>query len=81
MTQEPAEDTSSLPSQASPKRPRGCRTLCLPIDERDYLHTVEDPAAFWAWIDRQYRKNPELFPSGFEQGAGPLKGGITRRRP
>ena len=68
MTQEPAEDTPTLPNQTSLQRPRGCRTLCLPIAEQDYMRTVEDPAAFRAWLDRQYRRTPELFPSGFKQG-------------
>ncbi len=68
MTQEPTESTPSPPAQASPKRPRGSRTLCLPIAEEDYSHTVEDPSAFRAWLDHHYRTAPELFPKGFERG-------------
>lgn len=68
MTQEQPEATSTRSVQASPRWPRGSRTICLPIPEHLYPQTVGDPIAFRAWLDQQYRTSPELFPAGFEQG-------------
>ncbi len=68
MTQEQAEATPSRPAPASPRLPRGSRTICLPIAEQHYQQTVQDPTAFRAWLDAHYRTTPELFPPGFQQG-------------
>jgi hypothetical protein len=68
VTQEPAEAIPSNPIHASPRGPRGSRTICLPIAEQEYQQTVEDPIAFRAWLDHHYRQSPELFPLRFEQG-------------
>jgi hypothetical protein len=68
MTQEPPDATPSIPVQASPRSPRGSRTICLPSDEQTYLQIVSEPTAFRAWLAHHHRQTPELFPSCFAQG-------------
>lgn len=72
MSQEPADATPSVPIQASPRSPRGSRTICLPLDEQDYVQILSESTAFRAWLDRHYQQTPELFPP-------PLRKGITSR--
>lgn len=50
------------------RKPRGCSTICLPIDQQDYGRIVEDPRAFRAALDALYVRMPELFPPAFAQG-------------
>ena len=47
---------------------RGHRTICLPIEEEDYLRIIHDPAAFRRTIDDCFRQTPELFPVNFALG-------------
>jgi hypothetical protein len=47
---------------------RPCCTICLPIDQRSYRRLVADPALFRRWLDRAFRRWPELFPAAFAHG-------------
>ena len=47
---------------------RGHRTLCLPIEEEDYLRIIHDPKAFRRTLDDCFRQTPELFPVNFALG-------------
>ena len=44
------------------------RTIILPIRQEEYDKIIGSPPKFRAWIDKQYRLNPELFPETFEKG-------------
>ena len=44
---------------------RGHRTICLPIEEVDYLRIIHDPKAFLRTLDDCFRQTPELFPVKF----------------
>ena len=44
---------------------RGYRTICLPIEEEDYLRIIHDPKAFGGTLDDGFRQTPELFPVNF----------------
>jgi hypothetical protein len=50
------------------QKPRGCSTLCLPIDQSLYQRAVESPELFRQTLDRLYRDMPELFPEAFAHG-------------
>lgn len=50
------------------RKPRGCSTICLPIDQDRYERAVESPLSFRETLDRFYRDLPELFPEAFAQG-------------
>ena len=47
---------------------RGYRTICLPIEEEDYLRIIHDPKAFRRTLDDGFRQTPELFPVNFALG-------------
>jgi hypothetical protein len=47
---------------------RGHRTICLPIEEEDYLRIVNDPKAFRLRVDDCFSQCPELFPANFALG-------------
>lgn len=47
---------------------RRCSTLCLPIGKDDYAALIGDPGRFRAWLDRAFRRWPELFPKAFPGG-------------
>ena len=47
---------------------RGHRTICLPIEEEDYLRIINDPNAFRLRVDDCFSQNPELFPANFALG-------------
>src|SRR5208337_3045833 len=47
---------------------RGHRTICLPIEEEDYLRIIHDPKAFRRTLDDCFRQTPELFPVNFALG-------------
>ena len=44
------------------------RTIILPIGQEEYDKIIGSPPKFRAWIDKQYRLNPEIFPETFEKG-------------
>jgi hypothetical protein len=48
--------------------PRGCSTICLPLDKDLYRRVIDDPAQFRCALDRLHAAMPELFPPGFEHG-------------
>ena len=47
---------------------RGHRTICVPIEEEDYLRIIHDPKAFRGTLDDCFRQTPELFPVNFALG-------------
>ena len=47
---------------------RGHRTVCVPIEEKDYLRIIHDPKAWPHTLDDRYRQTPELFPVNFALG-------------
>ena len=47
---------------------RGHRTICLPIEEEDYLRIIHDPKVFRRTLDDCFRQTPELFPADFALG-------------
>ena len=49
-------------------RPRGCSTICLPLDKDLYPEVVASPARFREALDRCHRDMPELFPKDFGRG-------------
>jgi hypothetical protein len=53
---------------SSQHRPRGCSTICLPIDQERYQHIIASPRLFRATLDAFYRDYPELFPKAFAAG-------------
>lgn len=53
---------------SSQPKPRGCSTICLPIDQNLYEAIVDSPELFRQTLDRFYRDMPELFPEAFAHG-------------
>ena len=47
---------------------RGHRTICVPIEEEDYLRIIHDPKVFRRTLDDCFRQTPELFPVNFALG-------------
>ena len=47
---------------------RGHRTICLSIEEEDYLRIIHDPKVFRCTLDDCFRQTPELFPVNFALG-------------
>ena len=47
---------------------RGHRTICLPIEEEDYLRIIHDPKAFGTPLMIVSVETPELFPVNFALG-------------
>ena len=52
-------ETAGKPSQ------RDKRTIILPIKQEKYEQIVLAPHPFRAWIDKNYRLHPEIFPKNF----------------
>jgi len=44
------------------------RTIILPIGQEEYEQIITVWPKFRAWVDEQYRLNPEIFPELFERG-------------
>jgi hypothetical protein len=61
------------------KTPRGCHTICLPIDEPRYNHLIDNPSTFRDFLDEQFHTTPELFPPAFVHGYE-LKDARTSRK-
>ena len=40
---------------------RGHRTICVPIEEEDYLRIIHDPKAFRRTLDDCFRQTPGFF--------------------
>src|SRR5262249_6792993 len=49
-------------------KPRGCSTICLPINQDLYQQIIDCPARFRRWLDQSFREMPELFPAAFAHG-------------
>jgi hypothetical protein len=49
-------------------RPRGCSTICLPIDQQRYQEIIDSPERFRRTLDQLYRDRPELFPKDMASG-------------
>jgi hypothetical protein len=49
-------------------QPRGCSTICLPINQDRYQEVVNSPQEFRLWLDQAFRDRPELFPQAFANG-------------
>src|SRR6266516_6025317 len=49
-------------------KPRGCSTICLPLNQDRYPKVVNSPSEFRLWLDQAFRDKPELFPQAFAQG-------------
>ena len=75
-----ASGTTTTPSR------RENRTIILPIGQEEYEKIVSVPQKFRAWIDKQHRLHPELFPGTFgdgyklhDQKTSGKTGAVTRR--
>jgi hypothetical protein len=55
-------------AESSQAKPRGCSTICLPIDKDLYQRIIDAPQEFRPWLDQAFRDMPELFPKAFAQG-------------
>jgi hypothetical protein len=53
---------------SSQQKPRGCSTICLPIDQDRYQQFIDSPEEFRRWLDQTFRDLPELFPKAFASG-------------
>lgn len=49
-------------------KPRGSKTICLPIDQESYAKLFMKPDAFRELIDEMYESFPELFPEAMADG-------------
>ena len=49
-------------------RPRGCSTICLPIDQDLYRRIIDSPQQFRRTLDQLYQAMPELFPKDMASG-------------
>jgi hypothetical protein len=57
-----------MAASSQQKKPRGCSTICLPIDQDRYLQLIDSPEEFRRWLDQAFRDMPELFPKAFASG-------------
>ena len=55
-------------SDASPKLPRGAKTICIPVEPGSYPEAVRERKRFRRLVDEAYARHPELFPVAM--GAG-----------
>ena len=49
----------------STRSSRGHRTICLPIEQEDYLRIIHDPKALERIFDDSFCHTSELFPVNF----------------
>jgi len=49
-------------------KPRGHKTICIPIDETEYNEILDDPWAYRQSIDKVYAIHAELFPKAMGEG-------------
>src|SRR3954447_2964056 len=47
---------------------RGQKTICIPCSQQQYEGSVEDPALFREFLDRQIEETPEVFPPEIDKG-------------
>jgi hypothetical protein len=55
-------------AESAEQKPRGCSTICLPIDKDLYQRLIDSAEQFRSWLDAAYGEMPELFPKAFAQG-------------
>ena len=55
-------------SEASPKLPRGAKTICIPVEPGSYPEAVRERKRFRRLVDEAYARHPELFPVGMGKG-------------
>ncbi len=55
-------------AESSRPKPRGCSTICLPIDQQRYEGVVSSAQEFRSWLDQAFHDMPELFPKAFASG-------------
>jgi hypothetical protein len=55
-------------AESSQQKPRGCSTICLPIDKDRYQQVIGSSEEFRLWLDQAFRDMPELFPKAFGSG-------------
>lgn len=55
-------------AESSQPKPRGCSTICLPIDQQLYRQVVDSPEDFRRTLDLFYLDMPQLFPTAFASG-------------
>jgi len=55
-------------AECSSRRPRGCSTICLPIDQQRYQQIIDSPQQFRHTLDQFYRDMRELFPKDMAWG-------------
>ncbi len=49
-------------------RPRGSKTVCLPLDRESYQQLMLDATAFRGFLDEMHMSHPELFPQAMAKG-------------
>lgn len=60
--------TSDLTRHPLSEKPRGSKTVCLPIGQERYKEVFENPTAFRAILDEMYENHPDLFPKAMGEG-------------
>ena len=55
-------------AEDAPRRPRGCSTICLPIDQQRSQQISDSPELFRRTLDQLYPDRPELFPKDMASG-------------
>jgi len=55
-------------AECAQPRPRGCSTICLPIDQDRYQQIIDSPQQFRRTLDQFYHDLPELFPKDMASG-------------
>lgn len=49
-------------------RPRGSKTICIPVEPKRYAERVKDDKRFRRYVDELYAQHPELFPEAMSEG-------------
>jgi hypothetical protein len=66
-------------AEVAPRRPRGCSTICLPIDQQRYQQIIDSPELFRRTLDQLYQHMPELFPKDMAAGYTLKDDRVSRR--
>ncbi len=57
-----------MKTQSSESVKRQCKTICLPFTPSDYAKIVPDAKRFRVYVDKMFKRYPELFPVQIENG-------------
>ncbi len=60
--------------------PKNNKTICLPIQAKEYKKCVKDPAKYRIFLDMQIEENPELFPQEIFINGYHLKDSYTSKK-